>query len=75
MINDFEKYCNMTILSPICDQLVDLSNQAFSVNNGNIPKWEQALADIQQIQPGKATYKHPNFCIDTQVHIEKLTQT
>jgi len=75
MINDFEKYCNMTILSPICDQLVELSNQAFSVNNGNIPKWEQAIADIQQIQPGKATFKHPYVCIDTQVNIENLTQS
>ena len=75
MINDFEKYCNMTILSPICDQLVELSNQAFSVNNGNIPKWEQAIADIQQIKSGKATFKHPYVYIDTQVDIENLTQS
>jgi tRNA (mo5U34)-methyltransferase len=75
MINDFEKYCNMTILSPICDQLVELSNQAFSLNNGNIPKWEQAIADIQQIKPGKATFKHPYIYIDTQVDIENLTQS
>ncbi len=65
----------MTILSPICDQLVELSNQAFSVNNGNIPKWEQAIADIQQIKSGKATFKHPYVYIDTQVDIENLTQS
>lgn len=75
MINDFEKYCNMTSLSPICDQLVELSNQAFSANNGNIPKWEQAIADIQLTQPGKVSFKHPYVAIDTQVDIENLTQS
>ncbi|MDC0903874.1 tRNA 5-methoxyuridine(34)/uridine 5-oxyacetic acid(34) synthase CmoB [Candidatus Thioglobus sp.] len=75
MNNDFEKYCNMTILSPICDQLVELSNQAFSANNGNIPKWGQAIADIQLTQPGKVSFKHPYVAIDTQVDIENLTQS
>ncbi|MDB3869322.1 tRNA 5-methoxyuridine(34)/uridine 5-oxyacetic acid(34) synthase CmoB [Candidatus Thioglobus sp.] len=65
----------MTNLSPICGQLVELSNQAFSVNNGNIPKWEQAIADIQLTQPGKVSFKHPYVAIDTQVDIENLTQS
>ncbi|MDB3893145.1 tRNA 5-methoxyuridine(34)/uridine 5-oxyacetic acid(34) synthase CmoB [Candidatus Thioglobus sp.] len=65
----------MTSLSPICGQLVELSNQAFSANNGNIPKWEQAIADIQLTQPGKVSFKHPYVAIDTQVDIENLTQS
>ncbi|MCH9645822.1 MAG: tRNA 5-methoxyuridine(34)/uridine 5-oxyacetic acid(34) synthase CmoB [Proteobacteria bacterium] len=75
MINDFEKHCNMTHLSTICAPLVELSNQAFSVNNGNIPKWENAIANIQKIQPGQVSFKHPYVAINTNVDNVKLTQS
>ena len=75
MINDFEKHCNMTHLSTICAPLVELSNQAFSVNNGNIPKWENAIANIQKIQPGQVSFKHPYVAINTNVDNVELTQS
>jgi len=75
MINDSEKHCNMTHLSTICAPLVELSNQAFSVNNGNIPKWENAIANIQKIQPGQVSFKHPYVAINTNVDNVELTQS
>jgi len=75
MLNDFEKHCNMTHLSTICAPLVELSNQAFSVNNGNIPKWENAIANIQKIQPGQVSFKHPYVAINTNVDNVELTQS
>jgi tRNA (mo5U34)-methyltransferase len=72
MIEDFKKHCNMTRLSPICDQLVELSHQAFAVNNGNIPKWEGAISNIQNTQPGKLSFKHPYISIDTTVDTDSL---
>ena len=74
MLNDFEKHCNMTRLSTICTQLVELSNQAFAVNNGNIPKWENAIADIQKTQPGQVSFKHPYVAINTDADNTELTQ-
>jgi tRNA (mo5U34)-methyltransferase len=73
MLKDFKKHCNMTRLSTICSQLVELSNQAFSVNNGNIPKWEEAISSIQKTQPGKLSFEHPYIAIDTKVNIDDLT--
>ena len=74
MINDFEKHCNMTNLSTICTSLVELSKQAFGVNNGNIPKWENAITDIQKIQPGQVSFKHPYVAINTDADNAELTQ-
>ena len=65
----------MTHLSTICAPLVELSNQAFSVNNGNIPKWENAIANIQKIQPGQVSFKHPYVAINTNVDNVELTQS
>jgi len=64
----------MTRLSTICTQLVELSNQAFAVNNGNIPKWENAIADIQKTQPGQVSFKHPYVAINTDADNTELTQ-
>ena len=74
MLKDFEKDCNMTHLSSICTSLVELSKQAFEVNNGNIPKWENAIADIQKIQPGQVSFKHPYVAINADANNAELTQ-
>ncbi|WPE18334.1 tRNA 5-methoxyuridine(34)/uridine 5-oxyacetic acid(34) synthase CmoB [Candidatus Thioglobus autotrophicus] len=74
MLKDFEKHCNMTHLSTICTQLVELSKQAFGVNNGNIPKWESAITNIQKIQPGQVNFKHPYVAINTDINNVELTQ-
>ena len=74
MLKDFEKDCNMTHLSSICTSLVELSKQAFEVNNGNIPKWENAIANIQKIQPGQVSFKHPYVAINADANNAELTQ-
>ncbi|ALE52743.1 tRNA (mo5U34)-methyltransferase [Candidatus Thioglobus autotrophicus] len=75
MINDFKKHCNMTRLSAICNQLVELSKQAFAVNNGNIPKWEGAITNIQKTQSGVLSFKHPYIAIDTHTNDQALAQS
>ena len=75
MINDFEKHCNMTRLSTICTHLVELSNQAFAVNNGNIPKWESAISNIQKTQPAALSFKHPYIAIDTHTNDQELSHS
>ncbi len=74
MLKDFEKHCQSTPLSPICKQLVDLSTQAFSVNNGNIPKWEDAIINLEGFQTGAVSFKQPFIAIDTHINANELTQ-
>ena len=75
MIKDFEKHCKSTILKPIYKQLVDLSNQAFRANNGNIPKWDAAISSIQNQPSGKVSYQCPYVAINTNIEIDSLTQS
>ncbi len=75
MIKDFEKHCKSTPLSNICKQLVGLSNQAFSVNNGNIPKWTAAIDDIKKNQTGNLSFKHPYVAIDANINADELTRS
>jgi tRNA (mo5U34)-methyltransferase len=73
MLKDFEKYCQSTNLSSICTELVDLSTQALGVNNGNIPKWEEAITNIEQFQTGAVHFKQPYIAIDADIDTAKLT--
>jgi tRNA (mo5U34)-methyltransferase len=73
MLKDFEKYCQSTNLSSICTELVNLSNQAFGINNGNIPKWEKAIVNIEQFQTGAINFKQPYITIDTDIDTAELT--
>ncbi|SMN17074.1 tRNA (5-methoxyuridine) 34 synthase [uncultured Candidatus Thioglobus sp.] len=75
MLKDFEKHCQSTHLSSICTKLVDLSTLAFSVNNGNIPKWESAIIDIERNKPGTVSFKHPYISIDTNIKSDEVTQS
>jgi len=74
MIKEFEKHCQSTHLSTICAPLIELSNQAFAVNNGNIPKWECAIDSIDKTSPGQFSFKQPYVAIDTNIDATKLTQ-
>lgn len=75
MINNFKKQCSQSKLSAICGQLVELSEQAFSVNNGNIPKWEMAINEIKKHPKGKVDYQVPYLSIQTQKgNVESLQQ-
>ena len=75
MLKEFEKHCQSTHLSPICAKLVELSTQAFGVNNGNIPKWEDAIIAIESQQPGNVSFKHPYVSIDTIINTDELMQS
>ncbi len=72
MLKDFEKHCKSTSLSPICGQLIALSAQAFSANNGNIPKWEDAIITLESLQTGKISFKHPFVAIDADINPNEL---
>ncbi|MBC8494158.1 MAG: tRNA 5-methoxyuridine(34)/uridine 5-oxyacetic acid(34) synthase CmoB [Candidatus Thioglobus sp.] len=74
MLKDFEKHCKSSSLSPICTQLIKLSIQAFGVNNGNVPKWENAIIDLEANQPGPVSFKHPFVAIDSDIDPDKLAQ-
>lgn len=49
--------------------------QAFGVNNGNIPKWENAIIDLEANQPGPVSFKHPFVAIDSDINPNQLTQS
>lgn len=65
MVNNFTKQCTQSKLSIICEQLVDISKQAFTVNNGNIPKWEIAINAIKKHPKGEVTYQAPYLTISS----------
>ena len=66
MIDDFTKQCLQANLPSISADLIDLSVQAFSVNNGNIPKWEHALSQLSQNPAGVIEYAKPYLKITSQ---------
>ncbi|MBT4123781.1 MAG: tRNA 5-methoxyuridine(34)/uridine 5-oxyacetic acid(34) synthase CmoB [Candidatus Ruthia sp.] len=65
MLDDFLKQCSKSKLSPLCDQLTDMSEQAFSANNGNIPRWESAIESIKTQPQGEAQYSTPYLKINS----------
>lgn len=64
-MNNFIKQCAESKLSVICEQLADISKQAFAVNNGNIPKWETAINAIKKHPKGAINYQAPYLTINT----------
>ncbi|OIR23844.1 tRNA 5-methoxyuridine(34)/uridine 5-oxyacetic acid(34) synthase CmoB [Bathymodiolus thermophilus thioautotrophic gill symbiont] len=76
MMNNFKKQCLASKLSPISDELLDLSRQALAVNNGNIPKWEAAINEIKSQPKGNIDYQAPYLTIHAQDNnIEALQQS
>lgn len=65
MIDDFTKQCLQTNLPSISTDLIDLSERSFSVNNGNIPKWESAISQLSQNPAGIIEYAKPYLKITT----------
>lgn len=74
MINNFIKQCAQSKLSSICDELLDRSKQALSVNNGNIPKWESAISELKKHDKGMVSYQAPYLNIDISNSNIKLLQ-
>ena len=45
------------LLNKISKKCLEISNQSYQVNNGNIPKWSQAIKTIDTLPKGKVTLK------------------
>jgi len=52
-----------SLLNKISKKCLETSNQAFQVNNGNIPKWSQAIDTIDVLPKGKVALKQPYISI------------
>ena len=65
------------LLNNISKKCLEMSNQAYQVNNGNIPKWSQAIDAIDTLPKGKVALKKPYISInqdgiDSKLLIEAL---
>ena len=65
------------LLKKISKKCVEISNQAYQVNNGNIPKWSQAIDTIDALPKGKISLKKPYIsinkdCIDSELLMDAL---
>ena len=52
------------LLKKISKKCLEITNQAYQVNNGNIPKWSQAIDTINSLPKGKVALKQPYICIN-----------
>jgi len=60
------------LLNKISKKCLETSNQAFQVNNGNIPKWSQAIDTIDALPKGKVALKQPYICINNDSNDNEL---
>jgi len=65
------------LLNKISKKCLEISNQAYQVNNGNIPKWSKTIDFIDTLPKGKVTLKKPYIyinqdSIDSKLLIESL---
>ena len=60
LVNFFDDF----LLKKISKKCLEISNQAFQVNNGNIPKWSQAIDTIDAFTKGKVALKQPYISIN-----------
>ena len=51
-------------LNKISKKCLEITNQAYQVNNGNIPKWSQAIKTIDALPKGKISLKKPYISIN-----------
>jgi len=73
LVNFFDDF----LLKKISKKCLEISNQAYQVNNGNIPKWSQAIDTIDALPKGKISLKKPYIsinkdCIDSELLMETL---
>jgi len=60
LVNFFDDF----LLKKISKKCPETSNQAYQVNNGNIPKWSQAIETIDALPKGKISLKKPYISIN-----------
>ena len=53
-----------SLLKKISKKCLEISNQAYQVNNGNTPKWSQAIDAIDALPKGKVALKQPYISIN-----------
>jgi len=63
-LDDFLIFFDDSLLNKISKKCLELSNQAYQVNNGNIPKWSQAIDTIDALPKGKIDLKQPYITIN-----------
>ena len=64
------------LLNKISKKCLEISNQAYQVNNGNIPKWSQAIDTIDVLPKGKVALRQPYITIDQDsINSELLMET
>jgi tRNA (mo5U34)-methyltransferase len=65
------------LLKKISKKCLEISNLAYQVNNGNIPKWSRAIDTIDALPKGKISLKKPYIsinkdCIDSELLMDAL---
>ena len=63
-LDDFLIFFDDFLLNKISKKCLEISIQAYQVNNGNIPKWSQAIDAIDALPKGKVTLKQPYISIN-----------
>jgi len=74
---DLVSFFDDFLLKKISKKCLEISNQAYQVNNGNIPKWSQAIDTIDALSKGKISLKKPYIsinkdCIDSELLMDAL---
>jgi len=59
LLDDLLIFFDDFLLNKISKKCLEITNQAFQVNNGNIPKWSQAIDTIGALPKGKLALKRP----------------
>jgi len=62
-LDDLLTFFDDSLLNKISKKCLETSNQAYQVNNGNIPKWSQAIDTIDVLPKGKVALKQPYISI------------
>ncbi|SVD85149.1 uncharacterized protein METZ01_LOCUS438003, partial [marine metagenome] len=62
--DNFLTFFDDSLLNVISKKCLELSNQAYQVNNGNIPKWSQVIETIDALPKCKVALKQPYICIN-----------
>jgi len=63
-IDDLLTFFDDSLLNKISKKCLEITNQAYQVNNGNIPKWSQAIETIDALPKGKISLKKPYISIN-----------
>jgi len=76
-LDDLLTFFDDFLLNNISKKCLEISNQAYQVNNGNIPKWSQAIDTIDALPKGKISLKKPYIsinkdCIDSELLMDAL---